>query len=35
MTTLLLLPLFHEETEALSMKGLAQGHITVAAGVWI
>lgn len=35
MTTLLLLPLFHEETEALGVKELAQGHITVAAGVWI
>ena len=35
MTTLLLLLPFHEETEALSVKGLAQGHITVTAGVWI
>ena len=35
MTTLLLLHPFHEETEALSVKGLAQGHITVTAGVWI
>lgn len=34
MTALLLLPPFHEETEALSVKGLAQGH-TIAVEVWI